>query len=99
MLSFNLEGPGDVLRGVGRRCRDRRLQANLTQAGLAYRAGVSLGTLKLFERTGKAGFQTVVSIAFALGAQQEFGALFPPAPPTSLDEDLDKTERKRGRRT
>lgn len=99
MRAIIIESPHDVMRKVAQRARQRRLHENLTQQGLAERAGVSLGTLKLFERSGKAALETVVLIAFALGSEKEFSCLFPPAPPRSIDEVVDKPARQRGRRT
>ncbi|MHB1103430.1 MAG: helix-turn-helix domain-containing protein [Devosia sp.] len=80
------------------RARDRRLAQNMTQAGLAARAGVSLGTLKLFERTGKASLETVLRIAFALGADAEFDQLFAALSPRTIDDVIEKPPRRRGRR-
>lgn len=76
----------------------RRLTLNLSQDGLAARADVSLGTLKSFERTGKASMETVVRIAFALGAEREFDALFPPQEVTRIEDVVETAPRKRGRR-
>lgn len=79
----------------------RRLSLNLTQTGLAQRSGVSLGTLKKFERTGKISLHSLLNIAMALGATQEFDSLFmgtAPSGPLSLDALLKKQKgRKRGR--
>lgn len=99
MLSIMLNNPRDVMRKVAQRARQRRLHENLTQQGLAERAGVSLGTLKLFERSGKASLETVLLIAFALGSEKEFSCLFPPPPPRTIDDVVDKPARQRGRRT
>ena len=83
---------------LSHRARTRRLAANLTQAGLADRADVSLGTLKLFEREGKASLETVVRIAFVLDAAGEFDLLFPAAKMVTIDDVQDKPARRRGRR-
>lgn len=96
-LSVNLSSPRDVADAVAMRVRQRRLDANLTQEGLAARAKVSLGTLKLFERTGKASIQFLIAVAFALRAEDEFGALFPAKPKKSLDDVRSKPVRSRGR--
>jgi transcriptional regulator with XRE-family HTH domain len=89
--------PGDLLRGTAEKARARRLAANLSQEGLAARAGMSLGSLKRFERTGQIAFVSLVRLAFALGAEPEFGALFPRAKYTSVDEVLRQPKvRKRG---
>ena len=61
MLSF-LISPGDILAVVARRARALRLQANLTQEGLALRAGMSAASLKRFERTGLIAFDALVRI-------------------------------------
>lgn len=95
-MSITLTSPGEVLSGVGQRARKLRLQANLTQAGLAARAGVSLGTLKLFERTGAASMRTAIGIAFALGAEQDFLPLFGPREARSIKDLIQKPSRKRG---
>lgn len=84
--------------GLAARVRQRRLEANLTQAGLAARAQVSLGTLKLFERTGKASLQFLVLIAFALEAEKEFEDLFPQQARKWISDVLSKPVRLRGRR-
>ncbi len=86
------------MRGVARRAKGIRLAQNLTQEGLALRAGISLGTLKLFEATGKASFETVVKIAFALGAEAELETLFPPQAIASIEDVIAPVPRQRGRR-
>lgn len=98
-MTLRLTSPPEVAQDVASRARDRRLQANLTQEGLASRAGVSLGTLKLFERTGKASFETVVRIAFALEAEGEFERLFPRTTPRTIEDIMTGPKRQRGRRS
>jgi transcriptional regulator with XRE-family HTH domain len=98
MVSINLLSPFDVVRSLGQRARMRRLESNLTQEGLAARADVSLGTLKLFERTGKGSIETAVRIAFALGAEREFETLFPREQVTRIEDVVDAVPRQRGRR-
>ena len=96
MLSF-LNSPGDVLTDVAKRARALRLQANLTQEGLAVRAGMSAASLKRFERTGLIAFDALVRIAYVLNAEKEFSALFPPVPFQSIEDVLRKEKtRKRG---
>ena len=97
MMHLNLNSPGEILTGIAARARSRRLDLGLTQLGLARRAGVSLGTLKLFERTGRASLEMLVKLAFALGAEEAFENLFPPAPPKSIDDVLRRPQRQRGR--
>lgn len=98
MLAIKLTSPTDAIRNVAMRARSVRLAQNLTQEGLAARAGVSLGGLKLFESTGKASFETVAKIAFALGAETEIDKLFPPQTITRIADVIETAPRKRGRR-
>ncbi|WP_342723984.1 helix-turn-helix transcriptional regulator [Bradyrhizobium sp. B097] len=93
-----MKSPHDVSAGIAERAKRRRLEANLTQEGLAARAQVSLGTLKLFERTGKSSVEFLIAIAFALGAEQEFEALFPSKPRKTIEDVIAKPLRQRGRR-
>jgi transcriptional regulator with XRE-family HTH domain len=88
---------------LAQRAKEMRLAQNLTQAGLELRSGVSLGSIKLFERTGKISCESLVKIAIALGALDGFDGLFLPTPDQrrSIDELLRdakaSTGRKRGR--
>lgn len=91
----------ELVQDIVAAAKDRRLALNLTQMGLAQRSGVSLGTLKKFEHTGKISLQSLLNIAMALGATKAFESLFLATVPSgvlSLDELLKKPkERKRGR--
>lgn len=97
-LSINLSSPRETVLMLAAKVRERRLEANLTLEGLAARAQVSLGTLKLYERSGRGSIELVVAIAFALGAEKEFEDLFPRKPRRSIEDVLQKPVRKRGRR-
>ena len=99
MSSLKLESPGGVLRGVARRARDKRLEVNLTQVGLAERSGVSLGTLKLFERSGVISLASLIKIAFALDSETGFAGLFPAREPITIEDVIEKPKRARRRRT
>jgi transcriptional regulator with XRE-family HTH domain len=98
VLSLNISSPKEVADGLARRVKRRRLEANMTQEGLASRAQVSLGTLKLFERTGKASIEFLIMVAFALDAEKEFERLFPPLARRSISDVVAKPARLRGRR-
>jgi len=88
---------------IAQRAKSMRLAQNLTQAGLEQRSGVSLGSIKLFEHTGKISFESLVKIAIALGALEGFEGLFQPnlTENRSIDDLLKdakaSTGRKRGR--
>ncbi len=71
---------------VGGRARELRLARGLRQSDLAKAVGVTLPTISRFEQTGKVGFDIVVGVAIALGAETEFARLFVHAQPRSIDE-------------
>lgn len=98
-MSIIMMSPVDIRHAVAERSRAARLAADLSQEGLAERAGVSLGSLKRFERTGAASLDTVIRIAFALKLEGGFSGLFERPKFMSLEEVVARPkERRRGRR-
>jgi transcriptional regulator with XRE-family HTH domain len=98
-LSFEEFSPTDVSNGLAKRARRRRLDENLTQPGLAARAGVTVASLRRFERTGAVSLENLIRIALALGVASEFSQLFPPRETRSLDEIIAAPkQRQRGKR-
>ena len=82
----------------------RRLAIGLTQAGLAARSGVPLGTLRKFERTGAASIETLFKLLMVVGGLDLMVDASAPeqAEFTSIDEVLEadrKPPRKHGWRT
>jgi transcriptional regulator with XRE-family HTH domain len=91
--------PAEIALDLAGRVRARRLEANLAQEGLAARAGVSLGSLKRFERTGEISLERLIRIALALDASEGFAQIFAPKEPRTLDEILaTPPAHRRGRR-
>ena len=45
---------------IAERAKFRRLEQNLTQEGLALRSGVSLGSIKRFERSGEISLKSLM---------------------------------------
>ena len=68
-----------------------------TAAPEPHAAGISLSTLRRFEKTGDIALASFVEIAFALRRMDGFDALFPEPPVHSLFEAAPR-ERKRARR-
>lgn len=96
-MSFILKSQQEVVREIAERARAKRLEQNLTQEGLALRSGVSLGSIKRFERTGEISLKSLIDIALALGCLEDFASLFADnAPRGSLFENKDEKKRKRG---
>lgn len=77
------------------RVKTRRLELDLSQAGLAKRADLPLPTYRLFEKTGKISLRGLLQIAFALNCLPDFDALFSQKQYRSLDELLENKEVKR----
>jgi transcriptional regulator with XRE-family HTH domain len=103
-LAVSLKSPNEVLEGVRDRFKRRRLALNLTQAGLAKRSGVTLGSLKRFETTGLIAFDSLLKLALVLDCLGDFdGAAADDAQSLSgrpLDEVLAEIRtRKKGRMT
>lgn len=61
---------------VAERVKARRLEMNLTQEGLAARAGVKLPTYRRFERTGNISFKSLLQIGIALEMHKDINSLF-----------------------
>lgn len=78
----------------------RRLELDLTQEGLATRAGIKFATYRRFEQTGEISLRGLLQIAFALDALADFNTLFAQRQYQSLSEVLDNqtTNRKRGKK-
>ena len=86
-----------VCMSVASRVKSRRLELNLTQNGLAARAGINIETYRKFERTGESSLQNLVKLAFALDMTTDFNALFARKQYQSLDDLLDSEIRNRKR--
>jgi transcriptional regulator with XRE-family HTH domain len=98
MLPLELLTAPQLATAVAQRARRLRLDRNLTQQELADRAGMSLSSLRRFERTGEVAFLSLVRIAVALDAVDGLAALFPEQV-RSLDDVLERPRRQRGRRS
>ena len=85
---------------ISQKVKQRRLELNLTQAGLSARANIPLPTYRVFEKTGKISLQALLHIAFALNCMSDFDTLFEQTQWASLDEMLENQQltRKRGKR-
>lgn len=100
LIALDIANPGEVAKQIAERVRKRRLELNLTQEGLATRAGVKFATYRRFEQTGEISLRGLLRIAFALDALDEFANLFARRQYQSLDEVLQasKTPRQRGKK-
>lgn len=98
---MTLKTPQDIQAELAARFKARRLYLNLSQEGLAQRAGVSWGSLKRFERTGHISLESLLKLSLALDSLMDFDHVCPDRSqdPTgaSLDDILRQpTPRKKG---
>ena len=83
--------------------RERRLQMELTQEGLAERSGVPLSTLRKFEQKGSISLESFLKLLSVIGSLEEVINTLKPNKPnfTSINEVLKADEeitKKRGRK-
>ena len=102
MLSINIQTPEMVMERLRDRFKTKRLEMKLTQEGLAKRSGVSLGSLKRFEKSGEISLRSLLKLALVLECLDAFDTLCMSEKPKphSIDELLkntDKPLRKRGK--
>lgn len=88
---------------IAENVRERRLQMDLTQEGLAERSGVPLSTLRKFEQKGKISLESFLKLLSVIGGLEEvINALKPNIPNFKSIDDVLKTEaeiiKKRGRK-
>ena len=74
-MSIQLQAPQDVLHELCNRFKSRRLALNLTQEGLAKRAGMSWSSLKRFEYTGQIAFESLLNLALVLDCLSDFNTI------------------------
>ncbi|MDR3279918.1 MAG: helix-turn-helix domain-containing protein [Synergistaceae bacterium] len=79
-----------IKENLAQRARARRREAKLSQTALATRSGVSLGSVKRFERSGEISLSSLLRIAFALGFENDFDGLFARRNYQSIDEIINE---------
>ena len=100
MDRFSLTTPEQVAANLASRIRALRLAQGWKQSTLAERSGVSLGSLRRLEDTGKISLDSLLRLSFALYRLDDFDGLLKPSPASSIAElqaAETQPERKRGR--
>lgn len=101
MIPLNILSPFEYLIQIAGNARAKRLSLNLSQYNLALRSGVSLASIKRFERTGKISLESLLKLALVLESLGSFNSLFVQTSfnsLASLDTILKQRSRKRGRK-
>ena len=79
--------PSDVLLNTATKVRELRKEAGYSQAELARRSGVSLGSVKRFENTGQISMFSFLKILHLLNRLEEFDGILQPG------ENLEEIEK------
>ena len=70
--------PLEVCKELAQRHKELRKKLKLSQAEMAERSGVSLGSLKRFENTGKISLESLLKLAHLLERLKDFKNVFQP---------------------
>ena len=88
-MSFTLKKqPSEAMREIAERFQKLRRKEGFTQAECAERSGVSLGSLKRFERTGKISLESLLLLARLIDRVEDFDGVFKPSEDRSAIEGL-----------
>ncbi|MGM0518059.1 MAG: helix-turn-helix domain-containing protein [Campylobacterota bacterium] len=72
MLSISFNTPDFVKQHLKENFKQKRLNLDLTQEGLSKKSGVSLGSLKRFERTGQISLESLLKLSVILDCLDDF---------------------------
>ena len=92
-IFLKFKTPCEVSAEIAKKAKEKRKYMHLTQVQLAERSGVSLGSLKRFERTGEISLSSLLKIAMVLDSLNEFEKLFDRPEYTSIEEILNDKNR------
>ncbi len=102
MLSINLNTPNSISEQLRENFKQKRLILDLTQEGLSKKSGVSLGSLKRFEKSGQISLESLLKLSVVLECLDDFFNIANKKEErrNSIDEILNKEKepvKKRGR--
>ena len=84
----------DIDRILAKRLKDIRKRKKLSQEDLAYKSGVSLGSLKRFESTGKISLLSFTKLAKVLGYSDDIEDLFTEPRYESIEEVINERKQE-----
>jgi transcriptional regulator with XRE-family HTH domain len=90
--------PPAIARGIADRMKEVRILHNITQASLAHRSGVSLGSIKRFEIQAEISLKSLLRLAQVLDELEAFHLLFSVNEYQSMDELLKSKQVKKRKR-
>lgn len=95
---MNFKTEQEISLEIAGRIRAARVTRGLTQSKLSERAGLSLGSYRRFEQTGRIEFVRLIRVAQVLQLDRDFETLFHRPPVQTLDE-LERLAETRPRKT
>lgn len=97
-VPIQIHSPDEIVRQLAQRVRAERLRRAWKQQTLAERSGVSLPTIRRYERTGRTSVENLLKLCHALGQLDAFDDLLKPPPISSLAELAQRSETSGGRK-
>ena len=77
MLSFLPKNPSEIMQELRYKFKERRRSLGYTQKELATCSGVSLGSLKRFESSGRIALESLLKLALVLECLEDFEGVCP----------------------
>lgn len=85
-LLFNSKTPNEIAKELVKRIKQHRKKLKISQAQLAIKSGVSLGSIKRFESKYEISLNSFIKILIALNLEQDLENLFTQKNYNSIDE-------------
>ena len=87
---FEQKTPREIIKELVQKIQKRRKKLKISQADLAKRSGVSLGSIKRFETKYQISLSSLIKIAIALDVEGDFDDLFKQKTYSSIQEVIDE---------
>ncbi len=86
MLQFNTyKQPSDFIHLIAKNHRMLRKRMGISQTEMSKRSGVSLGSIKRFESSGKISLESLLKLAAVLNRLEDFEEIFLPKEGPDID--------------
>lgn len=83
---FNPKTPNDIAKELVERIKQHRKKLKISQAQIAIKSGVSLGSIKRFESKYEISLNSFIKILIALNLEQDLENLFTQKSYNSIEE-------------
>ena len=93
MKKFIWETAEELDQKLAQRVRNIRKRRSISQEKLASMSGVSYGSIKRFETTGKISLLSLTKIAMALEMEEELRSIFTNVPYKDIQEVINETRK------